>query len=118
MIPRVSHLRDKRFCSLGLLCEQDTFFVPIRAFCGVGKLGPAILAKALQGVVFTDWSDNIFRPFQSRPCFTGTKTNQSFHTIHQVLLTLSIIFTFHDRYHPPKLKSSSVSLTLPPISRH
>jgi hypothetical protein len=28
-------------------------FVPLRAFCDVGNLGPAILAKAFQGVVIT-----------------------------------------------------------------
>jgi len=48
-----------------------TFYVnKIPLLCRFGhsamleKLGPAILAKALQGVVFLkDWSDNIFQAF-------------------------------------------------------
>jgi hypothetical protein len=43
---------ETAFLLFGTLCEQDTSFVPLRALC-VLENGPAILAKAFEGVVFT-----------------------------------------------------------------
>ena len=70
--------------------------MPLRAFCDVGNLGPATLAKAFQGVVITTGQIiNHARAFKSQPLtITKSMANRYFPSAHQCSSHLNHPFIF------------------------